>query len=408
MSTKISINASTTAVGGEDGVERPSPGKAPTAFRLFRAGENATSKGLHLFTRRSAGLILDENARRGTLYSIDVDHASLDPAAPPENHRAVGRHHLEVRESSSGPELWATAVDWSADAKAALESSPPGFRYFSPAYDVLRETGEIVGYCNVALTNNPATYGIQQIAASRGPSSTDAFVRKVLCRRDMTPELARAIAFVCCTTDDEDESDEAKQRGRLADARAAFEAANDQMAFELFVREVTDRLKGLSTNGKLSEGQRETALDALAALTRSGTKTQREAASSALREAKESLEMLRAMRVPMRGRVEASSYYEPGRFVFPLRKPSDVRANEARNEARSRAVATTVTTSRGRDEVEETRATLPREEHDEMLRAMGLNVPGEQASRTRAEGSIVFPLVKPSEARAAALRGGRR
>ncbi len=156
---------------GEDGVERPAPGAAPTAFRIWSAGKTQTSKGDHVFSRRSADLLLAAQAERGTLYSIDVDHMSLSDTAPPEHHRAVGWHKLEVRDTSSGPELWAVDVEWTPEIKASLETSPPGFRYFSPAYDVERKTGEVVGYLNTALTNNPATYQVTALA-SRAASTT--------------------------------------------------------------------------------------------------------------------------------------------------------------------------------------------------------------------------------------------
>ncbi len=156
------------AVGEVDeGVERPSAGAAPTAFRIWKAGENPTSKGPTVFSRRSADLLLTDQERRGNLYSIDVDHMSLSDGAPPEHHRAVGWHRLEVRDTNAGPELWAVGVEWTPEIRTALEQSPPGFRYFSPAYDVSMGTGEVVGYLNTALTNNPATYQVTALATMR-------------------------------------------------------------------------------------------------------------------------------------------------------------------------------------------------------------------------------------------------
>ncbi len=156
------------ALAGDDGVERPQPGAAPTAFRVWKAGENPTSKGQTVFSKRSAELLLADQTVRGNLYSIDVDHMSLSDNAPPENHRAVGWHRLAVRDTENGPELWAVDVEWTPDVRAALEMSPPGFRYFSPAYDVERKTGEVVGYLNTALTNNPATYQVTALATRAG------------------------------------------------------------------------------------------------------------------------------------------------------------------------------------------------------------------------------------------------
>jgi hypothetical protein len=168
------------AFGADDGVDRPMPGAAPTAFRIWRAGENATSKGTHTFSRRSAERLMADQSTRGTTYSIDVDHMSLDSSAPPEHHRAVGWHRLEVRETAEGPELWAVDVEWSQEIRAALESQPPGFRYFSPAYDVSRETGEVVAYVNTALTNNPATYQVTALATRAAEEETKMTMKDIL------------------------------------------------------------------------------------------------------------------------------------------------------------------------------------------------------------------------------------
>jgi Mu-like prophage I protein len=146
-----------------DGVERAADG-TPTAFRIWKAGSNATDYGDHLFTERSARALLEEQKDRGNLYSIDVDHLSLSEEAPPESRKAVGWHQLAVRNG----ELWAVNVVWTSLVRPGLTSDPPEWRYFSPAYDVDKSTLEIVGYLNTALTNNPATHAVTALAAPRG------------------------------------------------------------------------------------------------------------------------------------------------------------------------------------------------------------------------------------------------
>ena len=148
----------------DDGVERPGPNRAPTAFRIWKAGDNPTSKGMARFTEYSAQLVMGDFLARGNLLSIDIDHMSLDPNAPPQNHGAAGWHSLQVR---PGPELWAVGVQWVDWVQAGLEKDPPEWRYFSPAFDVDKATREVILYLNTALTNNPATWHVTQLA-SRG------------------------------------------------------------------------------------------------------------------------------------------------------------------------------------------------------------------------------------------------
>lgn len=163
----MAIFANTLAA--EEGVERPAPGLAPSAFRIWRAGPNTIDKDGkrqdHYFTPKSAELLMVAQAVRENRFSIDVDHMSLNTASPPESRKAVGWHSLEVRDSQTGPELWATQVEWTPAVKSGLETSPPEWRYFSPAYDVDAKTGEIIAYLNTALTNNPATRGVTALAS---------------------------------------------------------------------------------------------------------------------------------------------------------------------------------------------------------------------------------------------------
>jgi hypothetical protein len=143
-------------------------GGAPVAFRIWRAGVNVTDYGAHSFTARSAERLMAEQAARGNLYSVDVDHMSLNQESPPESRKAVGWHRLQVRDSDKGPELWAIDVEWTDVVRAGLEKRPPEWRYFSPAYDIDPDTGEITSYLNTALTNNPATWRVTSLAVRPG------------------------------------------------------------------------------------------------------------------------------------------------------------------------------------------------------------------------------------------------
>lgn len=137
-------------------------GKPPREFKIWSKGENQTDHGTIVFSDRSAQALMADQAKRGNLYSVDVDHLSLSPTAPPEARKAVGWHRLEVRDG----DLWAVDVQWTQVAASALSSTVPEYRYFSPAYDVDTKTGEIVGYVNTALTNNPATWNVTALASA--------------------------------------------------------------------------------------------------------------------------------------------------------------------------------------------------------------------------------------------------
>jgi hypothetical protein len=154
---------STALLAGNDGVER-APSGEPIAFRIWKAGANPTDKGVHILTENAAQRLLAEQAIRGNLYSIDIDHLSLNEKAPPESHKAAGFFSIEGRPSAEGTEIWATTVQWVDWVRAGLQKSPPEWRYHSPAYDTKKSTGEIMSLLNIALTNNPATWSVTQLA----------------------------------------------------------------------------------------------------------------------------------------------------------------------------------------------------------------------------------------------------
>ena len=131
-----------------------------------------TDMGPHIFSPESAKLLMSSQAKRGNKFSIDVDHMSFNKESPPESRKAVGWHALGVRDAGEGPELWAVDVEWTDAVRAGLEKSPPEWRYFSPAYDVNKKTGEIIAYLNTALTNNPATHRVTALASQSERKAT--------------------------------------------------------------------------------------------------------------------------------------------------------------------------------------------------------------------------------------------
>lgn len=147
-------------------VERDAPGRAPTAFRVWAYGENVCDGKLVVFSERSAESLIAEQESRARLYSFDFDHRSLMPDATPEAGKAAGWHSLEVRTFEGRPELWAAACDWTPEARAGLESTPPEWKYFSPAFNADPKTREVLSWTNCALTNNPLTHGLPALASA--------------------------------------------------------------------------------------------------------------------------------------------------------------------------------------------------------------------------------------------------
>lgn len=155
----IEISGGELALSGEEG-------RAPSEFRILRAGETATRKGRVLFDSDAAAAVMAEYAADPRPLAIDYEHAHLPTSgAPPSEKRAAGWFRPEVR----GGELWAADVDWTPRGREAVEAKE--FRFTSLWGDGERD-GERVRLRrlrNVALTNTPAVIGSVPLVQSEGP-----------------------------------------------------------------------------------------------------------------------------------------------------------------------------------------------------------------------------------------------
>jgi len=142
-------------------------GTAPSEILVFRAGTNPSYSGPIVFDAEAAAAVMAAFEERGIRLHFDYAHArphALESANPdPQYQKAAGWFDLEVRDSESGPELWAVRITWTPAAKKAIEDLEWG--YFSPWCDVEVATGRVVEIRNIALTNDPAMLGIAPVAA---------------------------------------------------------------------------------------------------------------------------------------------------------------------------------------------------------------------------------------------------
>jgi hypothetical protein len=136
----------------------------PKEFRLFKFGENPTSKGTFTLTRESAAACMAEYQKEGVRLMVDLNHDSLNEnalALRSDASDARGWFSLELRADG----LWAANVDWTPDgARRLRERTQP---YISPVFKHTQD-GIVMAIANVAMCAMPATYNAQAlVAASR-------------------------------------------------------------------------------------------------------------------------------------------------------------------------------------------------------------------------------------------------
>jgi phage I-like protein len=136
------------------------PGKEPPGeFRIIPAGRYETTKGVFVYDEESARLIIEAAKRRNRKFSGDYEHRALTAELSPTGEAPASCwYDLEARPDG----LWAVNVQWTEKASAYLRSGE--YRYFSPAFRHTKD-GHIQDFINLALTNLPASHGMQPLAA---------------------------------------------------------------------------------------------------------------------------------------------------------------------------------------------------------------------------------------------------
>lgn len=140
-------------------------GVAPTEFRMFKAGENPSVKGVFLFDDKAAEMVMSRYKLMGRRLTFDYDHGALikNSQNPAQTAKSAGFFDLELRNG----DLWAVNVQFTPAAKKAVEDGE--WPYFSPAF--ARETDKDgkegsrpVWVINSALTANPALFDLDVLA----------------------------------------------------------------------------------------------------------------------------------------------------------------------------------------------------------------------------------------------------
>jgi hypothetical protein len=139
------------------------PQKAPARFIIFNEGNNPGDDGPAIFDKRAAELVMAEFKKRGVVrLTIDYDHASIKSESRVEDKRAAGWFTPDTANGN----CYAGNVNWTDDAKNGIEKKE--WLYISPVF-TKDDDGRITSLVNLAITNNPATWGARPlIAASRG------------------------------------------------------------------------------------------------------------------------------------------------------------------------------------------------------------------------------------------------
>lgn len=111
----------------------------------------------------SAAKVIERSTRANKLV-IDYEHQTLNVEKNGQPAPAAGWFESAKLEWREGQGLFATGVDWTAQAKAMIDAQPPQYRYISPVFGYDKKTGEVLFILMAALTNNPNLDGMAEVA----------------------------------------------------------------------------------------------------------------------------------------------------------------------------------------------------------------------------------------------------
>jgi phage I-like protein len=167
--------AGAEAHGLSNAIDLSADSKAPTEFRIFRAGVNTSDKGDFIFDEEAARLVMSAFAKKGTALTMDFEHmAAADP--PVIAPASASSWVPEVR----GGELWATNVHWTDKARQMIEARE--YTRISPLFYSDPKTKRVLRILNVALTNVEALDNVQPLVAAAATTTGAVTMKMLACK----------------------------------------------------------------------------------------------------------------------------------------------------------------------------------------------------------------------------------
>jgi phage I-like protein len=229
----------------------------PSEFRVFKSGENATTKGTFVFDDKSAASVIAAFEKHGTDGMIDLEHLSAE-AGPSFDPDARGWFKLALRDG----DLYAVDVKWTPDGAARLADKRQ--RYISPSFAYDKASKRITSLMNIALTAQPATDNLQPLVAANARG--DAMDPKILAALGLKPDATvdDALAVInAMKADETTEGDPALPAAAPAAASTTVAApppatvtvahTSDRGAFDAAAKELHEEIAKLKASNEARE-----------------------------------------------------------------------------------------------------------------------------------------------------------
>ena len=209
----------------------------PQRVRIAPWGEVDSTHGRFILDEDAARLVIEAFDQHGTDLPIDYEHQTLGgPYASPSG-QAPAAGWIKRIEAACGDGLYAV-VEWTAPAREQLITKQ--YRYLSPVAVVRKTDRKLIALHSVALTNKPAIVGAEPIVN----------------RRDDVGGLSSGEALQSLR--------DALRLNSDCDVETVLVAASrrlDELDRDRAVREAEDRVRQAIRQGRLTEAQRDLAIE---------------------------------------------------------------------------------------------------------------------------------------------------
>jgi len=132
--------------------------------KLFPAGEFAARDGRGPWRMDAdiAARVIERARERNTDIVIDYEHQTLNAPINGQPAPAAGWFNGDGLEWRDGDGLYATNVRWTERARSMISAGE--YRYVSPVFLFIPETGEVLEILHVGVTNDPALDALPALA----------------------------------------------------------------------------------------------------------------------------------------------------------------------------------------------------------------------------------------------------
>lgn len=140
-------------------------------FRSLDGQSDKVASGFWYIDQAIAKRVIADRLTKSNDLLFDYEHQTLNSKENGQPAPAAGWAKNAKLEWVEGKGLFIKDVEWTAKAKQLIKDKE--YRYISPVFSYNKQTGEVVSLKHIAITNDPAIDGMQDLIALKSTQTTN-------------------------------------------------------------------------------------------------------------------------------------------------------------------------------------------------------------------------------------------